>query len=192
MNGVGASEVQSQSLLSTASPADISGAGSTSPPSQQFSDSTSPNSTQNPTNSSPNESTAEENTTPEPNETIAYPLGSKDDGKEMKPDKGREHESVSEGGVPQPSTSVKAEETGLESVNVQIELLEHTPDVVVDDGQDWAPDGDHEMKRVKVSAFTSTFLCPVYRDWLRIVYIHYRIGRAHLRKTCLSMRRCTN
>jgi hypothetical protein len=173
MNGVGASQVKSQSLLSTASPADLSGAGSTSPPSQHSSDSTSPNSTQNLTNSTPNDSTDEANTTQEPNGTIGYPLGGKNDSQEIAHDKGRQPESASEGGEPQPSTeSVKAEATGLESVNVQIELLEHTPDVVVDDGQDWAPDGDHEMKRVKVSAFTSTSLCLMHRKWLKIAYIH--------------------
>jgi protein phosphatase-4 regulatory subunit 3 len=76
--------------------------------------------------------------------------------------KGRGSQSPPEGGGPQQSTeSVKVEETVLEPVNVQIELLEHTPDVIVDDGQDWAPDGDHEMKRVKVSTSTSISVCPM-------------------------------
>jgi protein phosphatase-4 regulatory subunit 3 len=169
MNGVGASEDQSQSLLSTASPAtNLSGAGSTSPPSLQSSDLTSPNST----SSTPNDSTAEPNTPPESNGTIGDSVEEKEGGQEMAQDKGREAESASEGGEPQPSTeSVKLEETVLDSVNVQIELLEHTPDIVVDDGQDWAPDGEHEMKRVKVSAFSSTYLCLM--DWkgLEMAYI---------------------
>lgn len=152
MNGDGASENQSQSLLSTASPAtSIPGAGSTSPLSQQSSDSTSPNSTQSQTSSTPKDAIAEANTPPEPNGTIGHSVGGTEGSQRMAQDKGRESESTSEHGEQQPCTeSVKAEDTTLESVNVQIELLEHTPDVVVDDGQDWAPDGDHEMKRVKV------------------------------------------
>lgn len=173
MNGDGASENQSQSLLSTASPAtSIPGAGSTSPLSQQSSDSTSPNSTQSQTSSTPKDAIAEANTPPEPNGTIGHSVGGTEGSQRMAQDKGRESESTSEHGEQQPCTeSVKAEDTTLESVNVQIELLEHTPDVVVDDGQDWAPDGDHEMKRVKVSAFTSTYVCLVGWKWLDIAYV---------------------
>ena len=156
MNGVGPTHDQSKSLLSTDSPAtNISGAGSTTPPSLQSSDSISPNSTQNLTCSTPNNSTAEANTPPEPNGTIGDPVEGKDDGQKVAQAKVRE--SASEGGDPQPSThSVKAEETVLSSVNAQIELLEHTPDVVADDSLDWAPDGEHEMKRVKVSTLRLT------------------------------------
>ncbi|KNZ76043.1 hypothetical protein J132_00318 [Termitomyces sp. J132] len=35
-------------------------------------------------------------------------------------------------------------------MNEQMELLEHMSDSVVDEGQDWAAEGDHELKRVKV------------------------------------------
>ena len=44
-------------------------------------------------------------------------------------------------------------EASMPSTNQQIELLEHVPDAGVDEGQDWAQDTDHEMKRVKVSKF---------------------------------------
>ena len=167
MNGVGPSQDKSQSLLSTASPVtNIPGAGSTIPPSPQSSHSISPNSTQNLTSSTLNDSTTEANTSPEPNGTIGESVQGKDDGQKVAQDKVRESESVSEGGDPQPSTdSVKAEETVLDSVNAQIELLEHTPDIVVDDGQDWAPDGEHEMKRVKVSAFRLTSASWIGMGW---------------------------
>jgi protein phosphatase-4 regulatory subunit 3 len=47
------------------------------------------------------------------------------------------------------------------AVNGQIELLEHTPEsgvgtgvgvglIVNEEGHEWVPDGDHELKRVKV------------------------------------------
>lgn len=74
-------------------------------------------------------------------------------------DKGREPVP---GGQPQSLEIVKEEgEVPLEHVNGQIELVEHTPETaagpgdsggtVGDDGHDWLPDGDHELKRVKVS-----------------------------------------
>ncbi|KAG5639701.1 hypothetical protein H0H81_005884 [Sphagnurus paluster] len=44
----------------------------------------------------------------------------------------------------------EGEDTSLSTVNQQIELLEHTPESALDDGQEWMPDGDHELKRVKV------------------------------------------
>lgn len=75
-------------------------------------------------------------------------------------DKGREPELEVEGAL----ESVKEEgEATLEPVNGQIELLEHTPDTVVDEGQDWLPDGDHEMKRVKVSTLACFFIA-VFRN----------------------------
>ncbi|KAG6845445.1 hypothetical protein H0H87_009353 [Tephrocybe sp. NHM501043] len=47
--------------------------------------------------------------------------------------------------------SMKEEGDGsLVPLNQEIELLERTPDSVVDEGQDWASEGDHELKRVKV------------------------------------------
>jgi len=157
MNGDGVSEDQVQPLISTTN---ISGAGSASLPSQFSSPSTPPNSTQNLTNSTLNDSTAESSPPSETNGITGNPNRGEANGQQITPhDKGRESEFASEGRNPQPSMeSVKAEETALEPVNVQIELLEHTPDAVVDDAQDWAPDGDHEMKRVKVSAFTSNHL----------------------------------
>ncbi|KAF9478406.1 DUF625-domain-containing protein [Pholiota conissans] len=60
----------------------------------------------------------------------------------------------------EPLTDNHEADIHLETVNGQIELLEHTPDnsiitgeaglIVQDDGQDWVPDPDHELKRVKV------------------------------------------
>ncbi|KAG6910155.1 hypothetical protein DXG01_012914 [Tephrocybe rancida] len=47
--------------------------------------------------------------------------------------------------------SIKEEDEGsLAPVNQQIELLEHLADSVVDEDQDWAAEGEHELKRVKV------------------------------------------
>ncbi|KAG6841834.1 hypothetical protein C0991_006241 [Blastosporella zonata] len=47
--------------------------------------------------------------------------------------------------------SMKEEgEASMAPINQQIELIEHTPDSVVDEGQDWASEGDYELKRVKV------------------------------------------
>lgn len=60
----------------------------------------------------------------------------------------------------EPITNSHEAEVHLEAVNGQIELLEHTPEnnvvagdgglLLQDDGQDWIPDPDHELKRVKV------------------------------------------
>lgn len=60
---------------------------------------------------------------------------------------------------------VKAEDAGMD-LNGQVELIENSSDGMAgssdsvgssgDDGQEWGPDNDHEMKRVKVSAI------PVY------------------------------
>ena len=170
MNGGGASEDNLQSLLSTASSVTtISGAGSTTPLSSQLADSISPNSIRNLSNITPNGSTAEANTPSELSVTIGDSVGRKEDGQEGAQDKGREAESASEGGELQPSmNSVKPEETVLDPVNVQIELLEHAPDVV-DDGQDWAPDVEHEMKRVKASTFASTYLYLMFRKWMDVI-----------------------
>lgn len=61
----------------------------------------------------------------------------------------------------EPLTIKQEADVTLEAVNGQIELLEHTPEatvvgtgetglIVQEDGQDWIPDPDHELKRVKV------------------------------------------
>jgi len=77
--------------------------------------------------------------------------------------------------------AVKEEgEVLLESVDAQIELLEHTPEVgvgsgdpglIVEEGQEWIPDPDHELKRVKVSrphdhAPLSSSISGTYGLWL--------------------------
>ncbi|KAG6861854.1 hypothetical protein C0995_011151 [Termitomyces sp. Mi166 len=45
---------------------------------------------------------------------------------------------------------IKEGEGSVTPMNEQMELLEHMSDSVVDDGQEWAAEGDHELKRVKV------------------------------------------
>ncbi|KAH0587954.1 hypothetical protein H2248_006699 [Termitomyces sp. 'cryptogamus'] len=45
---------------------------------------------------------------------------------------------------------IKEGEGSVTPMNEQMELLEHMSDSVVDEGQDWAAEGDHELKRVKV------------------------------------------
>ncbi|TFK66581.1 DUF625-domain-containing protein [Pluteus cervinus] len=64
---------------------------------------------------------------------------------------------IEPGNEQQDSELVKTEgDVILDQVNNQIELVEHTPDAVAasgqagEEGHDWAPDGDHELKRVKV------------------------------------------
>jgi hypothetical protein len=153
MNGVASQHSQSQSLLNTSTisgPAGIadhnSGAGSTSISNQQalqhspHQDSSPPNDTNVP---SDNPSSSD----PDPLMTTAgEPPGDKDQERQ-----GQIVESVvikEEGEVP------------LRTVNGQIELLEHTPEVSVgsgdaevmvnEDARDWIPDADHELKRVKV------------------------------------------
>lgn len=60
-----------------------------------------------------------------------------------------------------PQTDIKEEgEVLLDTVNGQIELLDHSQEVMAgpsepgtqmaEDGQDWLSEGDHELKRVKV------------------------------------------
>ncbi|KAG6891694.1 hypothetical protein C0992_010097 [Termitomyces sp. T32_za158] len=46
--------------------------------------------------------------------------------------------------------SIKEREDSVVPMNEQIELLEHIPDSVADEGQEWVAEGDHELKRVKV------------------------------------------
>jgi len=142
MNSDDGSKNQPQSLLSTSSPTtNSSGAGST------VTGPTSPNSNHSPANSKPNDAT---NPSSEPSRTVEDSVSEKGCIQAATEDKGQRSEAEGRGQQP-PMESVKEEgETTLEPINVQIELLEHTPDAVVDDGHDWAPDGDHEMKRVKV------------------------------------------
>jgi protein phosphatase-4 regulatory subunit 3 len=156
MNGVASQHSQPQSLLNTstisgpAGTADhISGAGSTSTSNQQalqhspHHDSTSPNDTSNnpsPSDLEPLTTTAGETEALAPKE---QPPGDKI-GEEQEPVFIKEEGEVLHG-----------------TVNGQIELLEHTPEpnvgssdaeVMVNDSdaQDWIPDADHELKRVKV------------------------------------------
>lgn len=149
MNSDAGPENQPQSLLSTTSPtSDSLGAGSTIPSiSQQSSDSTTPHSTQNSIDLSANDSKASAGNPSEPNGSTEG-TGGGDHVPVATEDKDREPELAAGTAL----GSVKEEEGTLEQVNGQIELLEHTSDTVVDEGQDWLPDGDHEMKRVKVSA----------------------------------------
>lgn len=64
-------------------------------------------------------------------------------------------------------------------VNGQIELLEGSPDttsrpgnsdLIVEESQEWTPDVDHELKRVKVSSFISTCL-NLSASWLDQCYL---------------------
>lgn len=67
----------------------------------------------------------------------------------------------------------------LEHTNGQIELLEGSPDVIgsgdsnfiVEEGQDWAPDPDHELKRVKVS-WPLSILSKFSTSWSNAVAHH--------------------
>ena len=160
MNGVASQYSQPQSLLNTSTvsgPAGIadhiSGAGSTTSTSSQQApqhsphhDSASPNDT-NITSDSPSTSDLEPlTTTAGLTEALAL--------KEQPPG-----DKVGEGQEP---VVIKEEGEVLhETLNRQIELLEHTPEPSVgsgdagvmpndSDAQDWIPDADHELKRVKV------------------------------------------
>lgn len=156
MNSDASPKNQLQSLVSTSStPTDPSGAGSTIPNTQSSSDSTTsfPTSAPGPTS---NGSTISTEALLNPNTTAEDASGDNGPNKVATRDKGQEFEEVRE---QQPLESIKEEEEAtLAPVNQQIELLEHTPETVGDDGQDWVPDGDHEMKRVKVSK-RSFFCC---------------------------------
>jgi protein phosphatase-4 regulatory subunit 3 len=159
MNGVASQHSQPQSLLNTSTisgPAGIadhiSGAGSTSTSNQQalqhspHHDSTSPNDT-NLISDSPSPSDLEPLTTTAGVTEVLVP-------KEQPPG-----DKVGEGQEP---VVIKEEGEVLHgTVNGQIELLEHTPEPSVGSGdaevmvndpdaQDWIPDADHELKRVKV------------------------------------------
>ena len=159
MNGVASQHSEPQSLLNTSTvsaPAGIadhiSGAGSTSTSNQQapqpspHHDSTSPNDTNTTSNSPPPSDLEPLTTTAGVTEALAL--------KEQPPG-----DKVGEGQEP---VIVKEEGEVLhETLNRQIELLEHTPEPSVgtgdagvmvndSDAQDWIPDADHELKRVKV------------------------------------------
>jgi protein phosphatase 4 regulatory subunit 3 len=155
MNGVASQNSQPQSLLNTSTisgpagiPDHISGAGSTSSNQQALQhsphhDSTSPNVTSD----SPSPSDLEPLTTTAGVTEALAP-------KEQPPGDKNEEE--------QEPVFIKEEAEVLHgTVNGQIELLEHTPEpnvgsgdaeVMVNDSdaQDWIPDADHELKRVKV------------------------------------------
>jgi hypothetical protein len=157
MNGVASQHSQSQSLLNTSTISDsagiadhISGAGSTSTSTYQQAlqhsphhDLTSPNDT-NITSDCSSSSDLEPSTT---TAGVTEALVPKEQGDKV----GEGQELV-----------VKEERELLHgTVNGQIELLEHTPEPSVgsgdaevmvndSDAQDWIPDADHELKRVKV------------------------------------------
>ncbi|KAF5387750.1 hypothetical protein D9615_000680 [Tricholomella constricta] len=152
MNSDPGEKTQSQSLLASLSTsANSSGAGSTVSDSQPSSDSAAPlsanTSTQDATSTDSKTST---NPLPGSSGTSQSTSVERGPSQVATGDKGRKHEP--EGAEQQEAVgSMKEEgEASLAPVNQQIELLEHTPDSVVDDGQDWVPDGDHELKRVKV------------------------------------------
>jgi len=175
MNGVASQHSQSQSLLNTSTisgPAGIadhnSGAGSTSISNQQASfqhsphqDSTSPNDT-NLISDNSSLSDPEPLTTAGEEEALVPK-------KQPPGDKDREvHGQIEPVGIKEEG------EVLLDTVNGQIELLEHTPEASVgsggagvmanEDAQDWIPDADHELKRVKVCQFLS-FLKSYYFPW---------------------------
>lgn len=169
MNGLASDTQQTQSLLQSTDnstvAADITGAGSTAISDSQSSLHDAPSSTdQHSTESNP--------VTPSPNEPIESALQS------IPTNTGTESEGVrsaevileeqhkdgtSTGDIAVAESSDLKQEQDLipVPVNAQIELLEHTPEpaggegeagiVVQEDGQDWMPDSDHELKRVKVS-----------------------------------------
>ncbi|KAF9464813.1 component of IIS longevity pathway SMK-1-domain-containing protein [Collybia nuda] len=147
MNSDAGSENQLQSLLSTSSPtSDTLGAGSTIPSnSQQSSDLTTQPSIQSSIDLPENDSTPSTDALLGSSDTTKSP-GDGGGVLVAAQDKDREHD-LEVGTVLE---SVKDGEAVSEPVNGQIELLEHTPETVVDEGQDWLPDSDHEMKRVKV------------------------------------------
>ena len=163
MNGVASQHSQPQSLLNTSTisgPAGIadhtSGAGSTSTSNQQalqqspLHDSTSPNDT-NITSDSPS---------PSDIEPLTKTAGVTE---ALVPKKQPPGDQVGEGQEP---LVIKEEGEVLRgTVNGPVELLEHTPEPSVgsgdaevmvndSDAQEWIPDADHELKRVKVSQFS--------------------------------------
>ena len=155
MNGVASLHLSPQSLLNTSTisgPAGIAdhnfGAGSTSNQQVLHQDSTSPNDT-NLTSDNPSLSDPEPLTTTAGEGEALVP-------KEQPPgDKDGE-----EKGQIEPVVIKEEGEVLLGTVSGQIELLEHTPEASVgsgdaevmvnEDAQDWIPDADHELKRVKV------------------------------------------
>ncbi|KAF8076723.1 component of IIS longevity pathway SMK-1-domain-containing protein [Lyophyllum atratum] len=151
MNSDAGHDTQPQSLLTpAAATTDPSGAGSTIPNTRLSADSTStplPASTLSP---APGDSNTTTTPVPEPSGSSQGTSTESASSQGATGNKGQEHVAeVAE--PPQSLESIKDErEPLLHPVNQQIELLEHTPDSLIDDGQDWAPDGDHELKRVKV------------------------------------------
>ena len=161
MNGVASQHSQSQSLLNTsiisgsAGTTDHnSGAGSTSISNQQPSFQHSSHDA----NLTPDNPSLSDSTTTAGGEQVLAP-------QEQPPgDKDGEAQSLIE-----PAVIKEEGEVLLEPVNNQIELLEHTPEATVgsgdaevmvnEDAQDWIPDADHELKRVKVcQSFSSIIL----------------------------------
>ncbi|GLB34125.1 putative DUF625-domain-containing protein [Lyophyllum shimeji] len=148
MNSDPGQNTQPQSLLTCPSATvDPSGAGSTVSNTQLSTDSTSTppssTSTHNPVPSdskTPADPRPEQNSTPENVESGPSTVATGHKG-------GEEEAKVAE--QQQHQESIKEEgEASLQ--HQQIELLERTSDSVVDGGQDWVPDDDHELKRVKV------------------------------------------
>lgn len=170
MNSVASQHSQSQSLLNTptisgsAGIADHNpGASSTSISNQQaLQDSTPTNDTNLPSDN-PTLSESEPSTTTTGRGEALVP-------KEQPPG---DKEGEVQGQI-EPVVIKEEGEVLLGTVNGQIELLEHTPeasvgsgdaDVMVnEDAQDWIPDADHELKRVKVcqSSCSRHFLSPIF------------------------------
>ena len=173
MNGIASQHSQAQSLLNTSTisgPAGIadhnSGAGSTSISNQQVlqhsphQNSTSPDDTNITSDNSPLSNLEPSTTTAAGKEGALAP-------KEQLPEN-KEGEVQSQ---IQPVVIKEEGEVLLGTVNGQIELLEHSPEanvgsgeaevMVNEDAQDWIPDADHELKRVKVcqSSYPCHFYC---------------------------------
>ena len=172
MNSVASQHSQPQSLLNTSTisgPAGIadhnSGAGSTPISNQQASfqhsshqDSTSPNNTN---------LTSDNSLLPDPEPLT--PTTGEDQVLVPKEQPGDKDGEVQ--GQIEPAVIKEEGEVLLETVNGQIELMEHIPEASVgsgdaevmvnEDAQDWIPDADHELKRVKVCQ------CPLSLSFLK-------------------------
>ncbi|KAG5648782.1 hypothetical protein DXG03_000131 [Asterophora parasitica] len=152
MNSEPGSKTQSQPLIvSVSTQSNSSGAGSTVSTSQLSSDSATEPEAGTSTHDTPSANSKDETDTQ--SDTNANPKNvNAKSGSSQVATGDKERTPEPEGAELQEAVgSIKEDgEVSLTPVNQQIELLEHIPDSVVDDGQEWVPDGDHELKRVKV------------------------------------------
>ncbi|KIM46489.1 hypothetical protein M413DRAFT_441578 [Hebeloma cylindrosporum] len=167
MNGPASAPSLSQSLLqssenSAAGPVDTIGAGSTTVSDPQIQDSSSSidRHLDSPpaTIIIPNGLSASDTQKPA---TSSQPEGGLVEIAEVIDNRQDKGGAEKEGPQAEPLTIKEEGEVLLEAaINGQIELLEHTPEsgagagvgglIVTEEAQDWVPDGDHELKRVKV------------------------------------------